>query len=320
MPRKPTTPCTIPEVPSIEAMTHVAFQEPDHERDEVAEYVEWQSNKGEGKDVKVTYLERIKSEVVHGTEHVAWDVHTDEPSRWWVITGPTNLYSQDLFPSLDYTFSLHVGLMARVASRDAKRAPKSNSHRLRAAWRRWETAVEAMDEARETEDFQAVGMRCRETLVVLVKSLQQAVDVPAGQERPKAANVVEWFALIAAHFASGQRNEHVRSYLKTTAKDTWQLVNWLTHTSSANLHDARIATEAVSALLNVTSLVVMRSEAQPPASCPICGSYRIASIYDPDVPREPPYVALCQSCGWNDFEAEDNDEDVDGATAAAPAK
>lgn len=219
MPRKPTTPCVIPETPTIEAIKHVAFQEPNHERDRIAEYVEWQSNKGDGKPVKVVYLERIKSEVVHGTEHVAWDVHTDEPSRWWVVTGPTNLYRQDLFPSLDYTLSFHVGVMARVASRDSKRAPDSHKHRLRAAWRRWETAVESIDAARETEDFQAVGMRCRETLVTLVKSLQKAVEVPQGQERPKAANVPDWFVLIAGHFASGARNEHVRSHLRATAKE-----------------------------------------------------------------------------------------------------
>jgi hypothetical protein len=302
MPRKPTTPCTVPEVPSVEAMTLVAFQEPDHQRDEIAEYVEWQSNKKSQRTIKVIYLERVKSEVVFGTEHVAWDVHTDEPSRWWVITGPTNLYSQELFPSLDYTFSLHVGLMARVASRDAKRAPSSQRHRLRAAWRRWETAIAALDVAREAEDFQAVGMRCRETLITLVKSLQKAVILPNGESLPKGSNVPEWFALVASHFASGSRNEHVRSYLRTTSKETWQLVNWLTHTSTASLHDARLAIEATSGLLNITSLVVMRSEAESPTTCPTCGSYRIASVYDPDITRDPPYISLCESCGWHDYE------------------
>lgn len=304
MPKKIKTPCTIPETPSVEAMTHVAFQEPDHERDEIAEYVEWQSNKAGKNRVDVTYLERIKFEVIFGTEHVAWDVHTNEPSRWWVITGPTNLYSQELFPSLDYTFSLHVGLMARVASRNAKRAPASDGQRLRAAWRRWETAIEAFDTSKEAEDFQAVGMRCRETLVALVKSLQRAVQVPEGQIRPQAANVIEWFALIAAHYAPGSRNEHVRSYLRTTAKETWQLVNWLTHTSSASLQDSQLAIDATSSLLTMTSRVVMRQEAGSPTTCPTCGSYRIASVFDADIPRDPPYLALCQSCGWTDLEDE----------------
>jgi hypothetical protein len=307
MQKKLTTPCLIPEAPSIEAMAHVAYQEHDHHRDEVVDYVEWQSNK-KGGEIKVTYLERIKSEVVMGTEHVVWDVHTNEPERWWVITNPTNLYSQTLFPSLDYTISFHVGLMARVASRNNKRAPSSQKHRLRAAWRRWETAIEALDSAREAEDFQAVAMRCRETLVTLVKSLQKAVPIAGDQVPPKAANVIEWFPLIAAHFATGPRNEHVRSYLRSTSKELWQFVNWLTHTASATLHEARLAVELVSSLLTTTSYIVARAEAEAPTQCPVCGSYRIAAIYDADVPRDPPYVSLCESCGWDDYPIEDAPE------------
>ncbi|MEO8023898.1 hypothetical protein [Polaromonas sp.] len=302
MPKKPKSPCTIPETPSIDAMKHVAFQEADHERDDIVEYVEWQSNKSKDSAVEVTYLERVKSETVFGTEHVAWDVHTNEPRRWWVITGPTNLYSQELFPSLDYTFSLHVGLMARVASRSSKRAPSREAQRLRAAWRRWETAMEALDGATEAEDFQAVGMRCRETLVALVKSLQKPIGTPEGQARPQASNVPDWFDHIARHHAPGSRNERVRSYLRTTAQETWQLLNWLTHTSSAGLQDAQLGLDATSHLLTMTTRVVVRNEAEPPATCPTCGSYRIAAIFDPEIPRDPSYVSLCQSCGWNDLD------------------
>lgn len=303
MPKK--TPCTIPEPASIAAIQHVALKEPDHQRQEIADYVEWQVNKGAETAYKVVHLERIKSEVVFGTEHVAWDVHTDEPGRWWVITGPTNLYPQREFPSLDYTLSFHVGVMARVAARDAKRAPISRKDRLRSTWRRWETATDAIDLARESEDFQAVGMRCRETLVNLVKTLQKGVEVPAGTEQPKAADFVGWFALIAQHFAPGARNEHVRSYLKAAAKETWQLVNWLTHTSKASLHEAHLALDATSNLLGTISLVVIHGEAGSPDVCPTCGSYRIVAVYEPDIDREPPYVCLCESCGWNDYEEAD---------------
>lgn len=303
MPKK--TPCTIPEPASIAAIQHVALKEPDHQRQEIADYVEWQVNKGAKTTYKVVHLERIKSEVVFGTEHVAWDVHTDEPGRWWVITGPTNLYSQREFPSLDYTLSFHVGVRARVAARDAKRAPPSRKDRLRSTWRRWETATDAIDLARESEDFQAVGMRCRESLVSLAKALQKDIEVPAGTERPKAADFVGWSVLIAQHFALGARNEHVRSYLKAISKETWQLVNWLTHTSKASLHEAHLALDATSNLLGMMSLVVMHGEAGSPDACPICGSYRIVAVYEPDLDREPPYVSLCESCGWNDHEEAD---------------
>ena len=72
------TPCTIPEAASIAAIRHVALKEPDHQTKEIAEYVEWQVNKGARTDYRVVHLERMKTEVVFGDEHVAWDVHTDE--------------------------------------------------------------------------------------------------------------------------------------------------------------------------------------------------------------------------------------------------
>jgi hypothetical protein len=296
------TPCTIPKPASIAAIQKVALKEPDHQRDEITGYVEWQLNKGADTQFQVVHLERMKSEVVLGTEHVAWDVHTDEPGRWWVITGPTNLYSQHEFPSLDYTLSFHIGVMARVGARDAKRAPPSRKDRLRSTWRRWETAADALDFAREAEDFQAVGMRCRETLVSLAKALQKDVKLADGVETPKAADFVGWFSHIAHHFARGPRNEHVRSYLKTTSKETWQLVNWLTHTSKASLRESHLALDATSNLLGMASLVVIQAESEAPQTCPACNSYRIVAVYEPDLGLDPPYVSLCESCGWSSYE------------------
>lgn len=299
------TPCKVPETASIAAIQKIALKDPDHQRQEIVEYVEWQVNKVDETQYKVVHLERIKSEFVFGTEHVAWDVHTDEPERWWVITGPTNLYSQQAFPSLDYTLSFHVGVMTRVAARDTKRAPPARKDRLRSAWRRWETAAEAIDFAQESEDFQAIGMRCRETLVSLVKALQKDIKLPDGTDRPKAADFMNWFQYIAQQYAGGARKEHMRSYLMATSRETWQLVNWLTHTSKASLHEGQLALDATSNLLRMTSLVVIQAESEAPQICPACYSYRIVAVYEPDIGRNPPYVSLCESCGWNNHDETD---------------
>lgn len=282
----------------MEAVRQVALSAPDHRKQEITRYVEWQVNKGADTDYKVVHLESVKTEVVFGEEHVVWDVHTDEPGRWWVITAPTNLYSQKLFPSLDYTLSFHIGVTARIQARESKRAPAASRDRFRAPWRRWETASEAIDFAQEAEDFQAVGMRCRETLLSLVKQLQK--DMPVEKERPQAANFEAWFMLIADHFAPGSRNERIRGYLKATSREVWQLVNWLTHTSKANLVEAHLALDATENLLGMTSLVVMRSESQPPDTCPSCNSYRVVSVFDAESESNHPYFNLCESCGWTD--------------------
>lgn len=291
---------------SFAAIQQGTLQEPEHQRKEITEYVECQLNKGADKPQKVVHLEKLKSETVFGTEHIVWDVRTDEPGRWWVITGPTNLYSQHGFPSLDYTLSFHIGVTARVVARDAKAAPNARKERLRSTWRRWENATEAIDNAKEAEDFQAIGMMCRETLVDLGKTLQGDVTAPDGQEKPKASDFLTWFSLAANHYAAGSRNEHIRSYLKMNAKETWQLVNWLTHTSKANLYEAHLALDATANLLAVASLVVMHAEASSPPTCPKCHSYRVVAVYEPELGLDPPYVNLCESCGWNDYKDDDD--------------
>lgn len=43
-------------------------------------------------------MQKVYSEVVLNIRHDVWDIHTNK-NRWWVITGGTNLYSQEQFPN-----------------------------------------------------------------------------------------------------------------------------------------------------------------------------------------------------------------------------
>ena len=67
----------------------------DEEIEEVREYFEWQAP-----DLEVTFMQKVYSEAVLNTRHDVWDIHTNK-NRWWVITGGTNLYSQEQFPNMD---------------------------------------------------------------------------------------------------------------------------------------------------------------------------------------------------------------------------
>lgn len=53
------------------------------------------------------------------------------------------------------------------------------------AWRRWEEAGELLNEAEEADDFQTVGMRCRECLIDMVRALAMPAKVPADTSPPK---------------------------------------------------------------------------------------------------------------------------------------
>ena len=105
--------CIIPPQVKDEALNQFKFDVGnEHEADRIAKYVEWQCEKDAE---QVTYLEKLRTENVFGADYDCWNVRTDK-ERYWVITHPTNLYCQDLLPSLDYTLSFHIGLMARVQS------------------------------------------------------------------------------------------------------------------------------------------------------------------------------------------------------------
>jgi hypothetical protein len=297
LPKKASGDCVIPTRPKPEFLRASLAESSPKEEAEIASYFEWQSSKDPQGPATVEHLELIKSEYVFGQEYKVWDVHATG-GRWWVVTNPTNLYSQEHIPSLDFVLSFHVGLMARVQSRDWRRAKGPNVERFAAAWRRWEQAASAVDRAAEAEDFQAIGMKCRECLLAFVRDTQIDVSLREGAQKPKRSDFVEWADLIADWAVPGSHSKDIRAYLKQLAGSTWPLVNWLTHTSSAARNDAELIVSATSHILDSFAAALVRRESQLPDRCPKCSSYQVQSFYTPELEQDPPYLLVCHACGW----------------------
>jgi hypothetical protein len=296
MPRKAkgrkNSKCVIPPRVADAALNRFTLGRNENEADRISGYIQSQCAKDKE---RVTYLEKVMTEPVFGTRYDCWRVRTNK-ERYWVITNPTNLYSQKLFPSLDYTLSFHIGLMARVQARRKGTRDDRLADRLASAFRRWEQAAEALDRSEESEEIQAVGMRCRECLVTLARSIANSAMVPKGREIPKAGDFLHWSELIADTIASGSSNQEVRGYLKNIARTTWQVVSWLTHASNAVAHDGTIALNATYEVLNSFGTVLIRSERKTLDRCPHCESLRVGTIYKPDANSDD---AVCESCGWS---------------------
>ena len=64
----------------------------------------------------------LTSEYVLGQQYDVWDAHTSD-GRWWVITNPVNLYSQDQIKSMDIALSFHIGLMSRMMASQPPGSP-----------------------------------------------------------------------------------------------------------------------------------------------------------------------------------------------------
>ena len=230
--------CVIPGAMPEEALSDFVLKSRDEEAVQIRSYVECQAQ-GE----KVKHLERVASESIFGQRMDAWDVRTNK-HRWWVITNPTNLYSQQLFPSLDYTISFHVGVTTRMQQSRMCEEQEQAHDQINQLWNRLARARSTLFEATKVEDFQSVGMKCRECLLYLAGSLARPEMVPNGHEEPQRGNFIAWCELIANHVAPGGSNERLRSYLKDISKSTWQFVSWLTHAQGAGRFDGSIATEA----------------------------------------------------------------------------
>lgn len=182
-----------------------------HSEMDIARYVE-----GQASDESVQHVERIKVETILGDEYEIWDVVTDK-NKWWVITNLTNLYSQTHFPSLDYTLSFHIGLMMRLRNRSA-RVDGNNPSPFDEVLRRCEQAQSRHDSAVEVEDYQAVGMLLRESLLSLIDALRRRTQIPADTSRPQDANFIDWTDVLMNQLCGRGSNKELRQHLKNTAK------------------------------------------------------------------------------------------------------
>lgn len=270
---------------------------PEHEWRAIIEYWESQSSP----DESVKHAEKVHTEALRGGQRFdVWDVHATD-GRWWVVTNPTNLYLQEQFPSMDYALSFHMGLGQRVLFGE-KRTHETDEQRNRVStsFRRLEQADDALTKADEAEEFQAVGLRCRECLLAFIRETTTDDMMSEGEDAPKRNDFVRWSGLLAGTVAGGSSNKRLRSYLKNVAKSTWELVSWLTHAENATRLDGGMAVEATGHVLTVYSYALVRYERGEPERCPVCSSYRLTSDYRPELGTYGAYVTLCESCGWED--------------------
>ena len=272
------------------------MESPPHQRREIIEYFLLESGEG----TVVHHAEKVASERIYGIKHDVWDVDSSD-GRWWVITNPTNLYPQEAIPtsSMDHALALHIGVTARMIARQQLQAPVDGPPRELAsrAWRKFEQAGDALNKADEAEDFQAVGMRLRECLIAFAQETAADASVPQGSAPPKRGDFKGWAKLIAQAASPGRHGAQMRSYLRAVARETWDLVVWLTHAVNATRADADTAVDATGHVLTAFSLTLVRQKRGEPVRCPTCGSYQVAGHYDSD--QDETFV-LCEVCGWRD--------------------
>lgn len=263
----------------------------EQERQHVVDYIAAQA-----RDEKVGLLQKVYSEQVYGIKHDIWDVHTDR-ARWWVITNPTNLYSQEQFPNMDIALTFHVGMCLRIPRSGRQPLSELQVEPVTACWRSFQQASDALSHAEEIEDFQAIGVRCRESLVTLAHAVQDAVQFSAAAADLKRSDFRGWSAAIADTLLPGESHRKRRSLLKSSAEAAWEFVNWIAHSRTSHINDAEAAIGATEFVLSLFTTVCIRHLRGVPDACPSCGSQRL-------VPERGTHTgaiyerAVCAACGW----------------------
>lgn len=261
---------------------------------EITSYVEWQAP-----DLKVTFCQKIYSESVLSHRHDVWDVHTTK-DRWWVITNPTNLYSQETFPNMDLAVTFHMGLMLRMPRSEKPSISAGQIEPFARAFEAVAAAYDALGQAHKVADYQTVGVRCREALLAFTTIAQVAIPWSVDGEQPKKGDFKAWVEHICSAALSGESNKHRRQLFKTQADAAWTFVNWLAHSTSSNWHDAEAAVAASESTISLCTNAATLFIRNVPNKCPQCGDHRLTPLRAkiPDMTDDLWERPFCAACEW----------------------
>ena len=140
-----------------------------------------------------------------------------------------------------------------IVAEDDARQPKG--------WERVDRNIskirQALFSAKDEEDFQAVGLLCRETII----SLAQEVYKPELHRSTDDVSISETDAkrMLERYISSelsGSSNEELRKF----AKDCFQLAVSLQHKRNANYGEAALCVEASRSLVNIIAIIAERKD------------------------------------------------------------
>jgi hypothetical protein len=251
-------------------------------------------------DLTIEFLQKVYAENVLSHQHVVWDVHTSV-DRWWVVTNPTNLYAQTQFPNMDLALTFHIGLCLRIPRGEKSKLSELPMEPFAEVYRHLSEAADALSQAQEVTDFQAIGVRCREALLAFTGAAQIVVPWSGDAAcKPKQADFKGWAEHICARTLAGQSHEHRRHLFKALLDEAWRFSNWLTHAKALTWHDAEAASSTVEHAVTLSTSLVIRHLRGVPDSCPSCGSHRLSPErgVDPAVPDVEWERPTCHKCGW----------------------
>lgn len=260
---------------------------------QITSYVQSEAKK------KVTFAQKIHVETLLGHQHAVWDVHCGK-QRWWVVTNPTNLYAQNMFPNMDLVMTFHVGLCLRMPRGEKTKLSDLPIEPFAKCVRLIAESSDALAQAEEVSDYQAIGVRCREAMLALVGAAQVVMPWTTDGEHPKKADLKAWADHMCNVALGGRAHKDRRKHMKALLTSTWDFDCWLTHAKSSSWHDAEIACSTTELAISLWTSIIIRHIRKVPEACPACGSRRLSPqrARPPEAPETQYERPICEKCGW----------------------
>ncbi len=115
-----------------------------------------------------------------------------------------------------------------------------------------EQSKKELEQATSEEQFQTIGLLCREAIVSLAQAVYDAnIHLPVDGIIPSNSDAKRMLEAYLQHELQGSSNEAARKF----AKSALDLANDLQHRRTASFRDAAMCVEATDALLRVVALI-----------------------------------------------------------------
>jgi hypothetical protein len=192
-----------------------------------------------------------------------------------------------------YVNEIYAPLVQRLQKGPETQAPVAEP----TGWTRVDRGIEAarakLAVSRNEEDFQTVGLLCRETLISLAQAVYDpSIHEPLDGIKPSGTDAKRMLEAYIGRELSGGSNEAVRKH----AKAALDLANTLVHKRTAAFREAALCAEATSSVLNCVAIVFGRRNPDSAATsrvvpAPAKTSNSLQHLLD-RIRREPVHIRL----------------------------
>lgn len=274
--------------------------------EDVKNYVEWQS---QGKCTVLSAKTEQHFDDL-GVDVYVWNVKADTDGDWWVVEGdnvPMNLYPQSAYYfGADEAYSFHMGLMQRMSASQDGYNPENfvNGVTLGAEiapqlFRKLKGIAALIDTAKEIEDFQAIGVQCRETLIELGNHIYKPM-MAAGEDQPQASNFKRKCELFIQFYLRGSENSDYRNIIKKLTESTWDYANKITHSRRVTYYEVSTCVTLCISLVSLYENILQKVfDPLSQYHCSVCRSKKL-SITGDDSDEKGIFQKLylyCEECG-----------------------